>query len=98
MTRYKVHAVQSLNTRLAHSETCVTWDPPTAIMPAPPDRETLLRRKEELEAAAAVLALRAAIFGDAAAVAAFEEIRRDLAMLERDSAASNVCDRAMTAG
>ena len=84
MTRYRSRAAESLNTRLAHAQTCVEWRAPAITMPAPEDRATLLRRKAELEEAAAGLALRIAVWGDAAAVAAFDEIRTELKVIERD--------------
>ena len=84
MIHYRSRAAESLNTRLAHAQTCVEWRAPVISMPAPMDRATLLRRKVELEEAAASLALRIAVWGDAAAVAAFDEIRTELKVIERD--------------
>ena len=86
MTRNRSRAAESLNTRLAHAETCVEWRAPVITMPSPPGRVELLRRKAELEEAGIELALRISVFRDPAAVAAFEEIRRDLALIERDLA------------
>ena len=57
-------------------------------MPEPLDRAELLRQKEGLEALARDLALRVAAFHEPSAIAEFEDVRAQIAVLERDLAAS----------
>lgn len=82
MSRYRARAVQGLHARQAHVEHMIEYRPPAITTAAPPDRVTLLARKVQLEEAAGDLALRISVWPDPKAVAAFEQVRTELAVIE----------------
>ena len=91
MARFRGAALHGLMVQARHAETCLDWHPITSADMPPPSRAKLLRRKTDLEGAAAELGLRISVWPDPEAVAAaFGEIIAGLKLIERDLAAS-VC-------
>ena len=86
MTRYRARAVQGFMARHRHAETCAEYHAPVVHISAPPNRAVSLARKAELESAGADLALRISVWNDQAATVAFEEVRAELKVIERDLA------------